>query len=152
MGMNTYCQNTFQNTCLEPLIEAEVVPTLHVPWRMRRFFCGVTRDRAACLVSASVPVLVLLPFFRQHCDSISVNHRQLISKVQRIYSQSHSVINMLTPFLTCVHSPPLGLCPFPADFATHALRCRDGDTPLQWAINNNASDVAAYLRSVGAPQ
>ncbi len=33
----------------------------------------------------------------------------------------------------------------------HSLRCSDG-TPLQNAIKYNKADVAAYLRSIGAPQ
>jgi ankyrin repeat protein len=32
------------------------------------------------------------------------------------------------------------------------LRCSVGDTALKLAIHNNKADVAAYLRSIGAPQ
>ncbi len=35
---------------------------------------------------------------------------------------------------------------------THSLRCSEGHTALQYAINNKRADVAAYLRSIGAPQ
>jgi hypothetical protein len=37
-------------------------------------------------------------------------------------------------------------------FATHALRCRNGNTPLDWAIDLNKPELVAFLRSVGAPQ
>ena len=36
--------------------------------------------------------------------------------------------------------------------STHSLPCRDGTTALKCAIRNNKADVAAYLRSIGAPQ
>ena len=35
---------------------------------------------------------------------------------------------------------------------SHALRCSGGDTPLKRAIDNDNSDVAAFLRSAGAPE
>ena len=34
---------------------------------------------------------------------------------------------------------------------SHSLRCSSGRTPLKIAIDNNNSDVVAYLRSIGAP-
>jgi hypothetical protein len=34
---------------------------------------------------------------------------------------------------------------------SHSLRCSLGRTPLKIAIDNNNSDVVAYLRSIGAP-
>jgi ankyrin repeat protein len=34
----------------------------------------------------------------------------------------------------------------------HTQRCRDGDTALKWAIDQNKADVVAFLRSVGAPE
>jgi hypothetical protein len=36
--------------------------------------------------------------------------------------------------------------------STHSLRCSDGKTALKNAIDENKADVAAYLRSIGAPQ
>jgi hypothetical protein len=36
--------------------------------------------------------------------------------------------------------------------STHSLRCSTGYTALNWAIVNNKADVAAYLRSIGAPE
>jgi hypothetical protein len=36
--------------------------------------------------------------------------------------------------------------------STHPLRCSRGRTPLKVAITSNKSDVAAFLRSVGAPE
>ena len=36
--------------------------------------------------------------------------------------------------------------------ATHARSCRDGNTPLKWAIDMNKRDVVALLRSVGATE
>jgi hypothetical protein len=35
---------------------------------------------------------------------------------------------------------------------THYLPCSDGETALQAAIDFNKADVAAYLRSIGAPE
>jgi hypothetical protein len=37
-------------------------------------------------------------------------------------------------------------------FASHAPHCRDGSTPLKYAINNFISDVVVFLHSVGAPE
>jgi hypothetical protein len=34
----------------------------------------------------------------------------------------------------------------------HALPCSNGRTPLKLAIDENKSDVAAFLRSAGAPE
>jgi hypothetical protein len=34
----------------------------------------------------------------------------------------------------------------------HARRCSDGSTPLTISIDNYRFDVAAFLRSVGAPE
>ena len=34
----------------------------------------------------------------------------------------------------------------------HALPCSDGKTPLKMAVDENESDVAAFLRSAGAPE
>ncbi len=34
----------------------------------------------------------------------------------------------------------------------HTLHCSDGRTALKVAIVNSKADVAAYLRSIGAPQ
>jgi hypothetical protein len=37
--------------------------------------------------------------------------------------------------------------------SAHSLRCSDGrNTALKYAILNNRVDVAAYLRSIGAPE
>jgi hypothetical protein len=36
--------------------------------------------------------------------------------------------------------------------STHSLPCSDGETALKNAIDQNKADVAAYLRSIGAPQ
>jgi hypothetical protein len=36
--------------------------------------------------------------------------------------------------------------------STHSLRCSHGDTALKLAIDRNKADVAAYLRSIGAPK
>jgi hypothetical protein len=36
--------------------------------------------------------------------------------------------------------------------STHSLRCSNGETALKYAIDRNKADVAAYLRSIGAPQ
>jgi hypothetical protein len=36
--------------------------------------------------------------------------------------------------------------------STHSLPCSDGKTALKYAIDYNKADVAAYLRSIGAPQ
>ena len=33
---------------------------------------------------------------------------------------------------------------------THSLPCREGDTPLNLAINRKKSDVVAYLQRIGA--
>jgi hypothetical protein len=35
---------------------------------------------------------------------------------------------------------------------THYLPCSFGITALKYAINFNKADVAAYLRSIGAPE
>jgi hypothetical protein len=37
-------------------------------------------------------------------------------------------------------------------FFAHALHCSDGNTPLTYATQYKKADVAAYLRSIGAPQ
>ena len=39
-----------------------------------------------------------------------------------------------------------------SQYSTHSLRCRDGDTALQCAINRTKADGVAYLRSIGAPE
>jgi hypothetical protein len=44
------------------------------------------------------------------------------------------------------------LPPCAAVVPTHVLRCSFGDTPLKMAIDKNKSDVAAFLRSFGAPE
>jgi hypothetical protein len=36
--------------------------------------------------------------------------------------------------------------------STHSLRCSNGWTALKYAIDFMQADVAAYLRSIGAPQ
>jgi hypothetical protein len=36
--------------------------------------------------------------------------------------------------------------------STHSLRCSSGKTALKYAIELNKADVAAYLRSIGAPE
>jgi hypothetical protein len=36
--------------------------------------------------------------------------------------------------------------------STHSLRCSNGNAALKYAIHCNKADVAAYLRSIGAPQ
>jgi hypothetical protein len=36
--------------------------------------------------------------------------------------------------------------------STHSLRCRFGNTALKCAIRENKADIAAYLRSIGAPE
>ena len=35
---------------------------------------------------------------------------------------------------------------------SHPLACSGGITALKWAMNNNKSDVVAFLRGIGAPQ
>jgi ankyrin repeat protein len=35
---------------------------------------------------------------------------------------------------------------------SHPLACSSGDTALKWAMDNNKSDVVAFLRGIGAPQ
>jgi ankyrin repeat protein len=35
---------------------------------------------------------------------------------------------------------------------THYLPSSNGNTALKFAIDNNKAEVAAYLRSIGAPQ
>jgi hypothetical protein len=37
-------------------------------------------------------------------------------------------------------------------FFTHYLPCSCGHTALKYAIDSDKADVAAYLRSIGAPQ
>ncbi len=56
---------------------------------------------------------------------------------------------LTSPLETCTASPPLqrALSSLPS----HSLSCRGGVTPLTRAINENESDVVAYLRSIGAP-
>ena len=39
-----------------------------------------------------------------------------------------------------------------SQYSTHSLRCSDGWTALKWANSNHMADVAAYLRSIGAPE
>ena len=48
--------------------------------------------------------------------------------------------------------PPLAVSSRCRGLKPHSLRCRDGKTALQHAIEQNKSDVAAYLRSIGAPE
>jgi hypothetical protein len=36
--------------------------------------------------------------------------------------------------------------------STHSLRCSQGKTALNFAIQGNKADVVAYLRSIGAPE
>ena len=56
---------------------------------------------------------------------------------------------LMSPLETSTASRPLQRAL--SSHTTHSLPCRDGDTPLNDAINRNKSDVVAYLRSIGAP-
>jgi hypothetical protein len=37
-------------------------------------------------------------------------------------------------------------------FFAHSMRCRDGETALEIAIDRNRTDIAAYLCIIGASQ
>ena len=39
-----------------------------------------------------------------------------------------------------------------SQYSTHSLRCSQGTSALKYAIDWKRADVAAYLRSIGAPE
>jgi hypothetical protein len=56
---------------------------------------------------------------------------------------------LMLPLETSTASRPLQRAL--SSHTTHSLPCRIGRTPLIDAIENNKSDVVAYLRRIGAP-